>query len=240
MERENSARADPEPLEKNRATGGMSRAFLRDMLVSGILPWVAVLVLQHFQVPIVRALAISTIFPVADGIFSFVRYRRLDALGIVNLSFILGSIGISLWTGDVHIALLKGALLTAGFSCLCLGSLLAPRPLMFFLGRQFSTRNDPRLIAQWNARWQYPRFRRIMRLITAVWGLGYLLEVLVRVTAAYTLAPMVVIATAPFITYGVFALLMTWTILYSSAMTRKYAATITEGATTDEEPAPNA
>jgi hypothetical protein len=224
MERESPVPRGGTTPAANGFKGGMSRAFVRDMVVSGALPWVAVLVLQHYSVPIVKALAISTIFPVVDGIFSFVRYRRIDALGIVNLTFIVGSIGISLWTGDVHVALLKGAVLTAGFSCLCLGSLLAPRPLMFFLGRQFSTKNDPVLIAQWNDRWQFPRFRRIMRLITAVWGFGYLLEVGVRVVAAYTLPPVVVIATAPVITYGVLGLLMAWTIVYSSAMTRKYVS----------------
>ncbi len=210
--------------EHHRFSRSMLRGFGRDMFVSGILPWIAVLVLERYGVPLVPALALSTIFPIVDGTISLVRKHRLDAIGLVNLSFIAGSIGIALWTGDVHVALLKGAVLTAAFSLVCLGSLLAPKPLMFFLGRQFSTGDDTALIAEWNARWDRPQFRTIIRIITAVWGVGYAIEVIARVTAAYTLPPIVVLATAPIISYGVLAILIAWTIAYSSAMRRKYAA----------------
>jgi intracellular septation protein A len=210
--------------EIGRLRGGMSKGFVRDIVVSGVLPWIAVFVLQHYGVALVPALAIATVFPVADGIFSLVRYRRLDAIGIVNLSFLLGSIAITFWSGDVHVSLLKGAVLTAAFSLVCLGSLLAPKPLMFFLGRQLSTRGDAALVAEWNERWQYARFRRTMRLITAAWGVGYLLEVVARVAVAYSFPPLVAMGLAPVITYGVLAILIAWTIAYSSAMRRKYAA----------------
>jgi hypothetical protein len=209
--------------ENKRLSRGMSRDFVRDIFVSGVLPWVSVFVLQHFGVPIVRSLAISTIFPLADGAYSLLRRHRLDAIGAINLGFLLASIAASFLTGDVHFLLLKGAALTGIFSLICLGSLFAPKPLMFYLGRQLSTRDNPVLEAQWNARWEFPRFRGIMRLITAVWGIGYMLEVIVRVITAYTLPPLTVIGIAPVITYGTLAALMAWTIAYSSAMRRKYA-----------------
>lgn len=41
-----------------------------------------------------------------------------------------------------------------------------------------------------------------MRIITAVWGVGYAAEVIARVRTAYTLPPLVVLATAPVITYA--------------------------------------
>jgi hypothetical protein len=222
---------DPDSLERaaretQRLRGGLSRGFTRDMLVSGVLPWLVVLALTRFGVPIVKALAISALVPIADGLATFARSRRLDGIGIINLAFIAGSIAVTLWTGDVHVALLKGAVLTGMFGLVCLGSLLAPKPLMFYLGRQMSTRGDATLIAEWNARWQFARFRGIMRLITAAWGLGFLAEVAVRVVVAYTFAPVVVLATAPFITYGVIALLATWTVVYSGAMRRKYASAL--------------
>jgi hypothetical protein len=53
---------------------------------------------------------------------------------------------------------------------------------------------------------------------------GYAAEVIARVRAAYTLPPLVVLATVPVITYGVLALLITWTIAYRSAMRQKNAA----------------
>jgi len=215
--------------EHHRLSHRMVRGFARDMFVSGMLPWIAVLVLERYGVPLVPALALSTIFPIVDGTVSLVRKHRLDAIGAVNLSFIIGSIAVTFWTGDAHVALLKGAVLTAAFSVVCLGSLLAPKPLMFFLGRQFSAGDDAALIAEWNARWDRPQFRTTLRIITAVWGAGYALEVIARVTVAYTLPPLVVMATAPAITYGALALLIAWTIAYSSAIRRKYAAYLERG-----------
>jgi hypothetical protein len=208
----------------SRLPGGGWGGFLRDLFVSGALPWIAVAVLQRYGVALVPALAISAIFPLVDGLVTFVRAHRFDAIGAVNLVFIVASIGLTVWSGDVHVTLLKGVVLTGAFSLLCLGSLLAPKPLLFFLGRQFSTRGDPALVADWNARWAYPRFRRVMRVMTAVWGLGYALEVVVRTIAAYTLPPLVALGAAPVISYGVLGLLIAWTVSYGSAMRRKYAA----------------
>jgi hypothetical protein len=210
-------------------TQSMWRNFIRDLAISGGLPWLMVYVLRQFHVGLVAALAISTIVPLGRVIVSVARTRRLDAISLLNLGFLLASIVVTLLTKDVHFALLKGVAVTAAFSLLCFGSLLAPRPLMFYLGRQFSTLNDPVQIAQWNKRWHYAKpFRTSLRLITIAWGLGYLLEVIARVIAAYTLPPMTAIAIAPILTYGMLALLMAGTISYSGAMRRKYAAQIAQ------------
>jgi hypothetical protein len=207
-----------------RLPGGAFGGFSRDLFVSGALPWIAVVVLQRYGVALVPALAISALFPLVDGLVTFARARRLDAIGAVNLGFIVASIAMTLWSGDVHVALLKGAVLTGTFSLICFGSLLAPKPLMFFLGRQFSTHGDPALVAAWNVRWQFPRFRRVMRIMTAVWGLGYALEVIARAIVAYAVSPVVAVGTAPVISYGVLGLLIAWTVSYGSAMRRKYVA----------------
>jgi hypothetical protein len=210
--------------ENRRWSRNMSGSFIRDMAVSGVLPWVAVFVLQHYGIPIVRALVIATLVPIVTGVFTLLKQHRVDALGAVNIGFLLASIGVSFLTGDVHVLLLKGAAITGAFSLICLGSLFAPKPLMFYLGRQFSTNDDPALIADWNANWGRPQFRKIIRLMTAVWGVGYLIEVVMRVIAAYTLPPLTVVGVSPIITYGMLALLMAWTIAYGKAMRRKYAA----------------
>lgn len=218
---EQLAAADAERRQWQR---GMTRDFAGDIVVSGVLPWLAVYILERYGVGVVAALTAATVFPLAHGTFSLVRRHRLDAIGTINLTFLVASIGVTFVTGDVHVILLRGALLTFAFSLLCLGSLAAPRPLMFYIGRQMSTRDDPVREAAWNARWQYPGFRRVMRLITLVWGLGYLFEVIVRVLIAYRFAPLVSLALAPVVTYGVLVLLIVWTIAYGGAMRRKYAA----------------
>ena len=200
----------------------MSRDFVRDIAVSGILPWVSVFVLQRAGVSLIVALGVSTTFPLADGIITFVRKRAIDAIGMVNIGFLLASMAFTFLTGNVHIVMLKGAFLTGAFSLLCLGSLLAPKPLLYYFGRQTTTRGDPVLMARWDANWELPGFRRVLRLMTVVWGIGLAFEVIVRVITVYRLPPLTALALAPFITYGTLGALMAWTIAYRAAMIRKY------------------
>ena len=201
----------------------MRRDFVADVIVSGVLPWLCVFALQRAGVGLLVAMAIATIFPVARGIISLVRKHRLDAIGTVSITFLLASIGVTFLTGDIHFTLLRGVVGTGAFSLVCIGSLAAPRPLMFYLGRQTVTRGDPVAEADWNARWQFAGFRRVMRIITLVWGIAFAFEVTARVVIAYSLAPLVTLGLSPVITYGTLAALFGWTFAYGNAARRRYA-----------------
>ena len=68
---------------------------------------------------------------------------------------------------------------TAIFGVACLGSLWTRRPLMFGMSVEFigpDTGKGREMIGLW----QYDGFRRIFRVITAVWGAGFLLEAALR------------------------------------------------------------
>jgi hypothetical protein len=68
----------------------------------------------------------------------------------------------------VFFALIKESFLTATFGLICPGSLLAERPLMFYINRQFVAGDDPARIAWWNGLWQYPSFSAAQRFVTIV------------------------------------------------------------------------
>lgn len=57
----------------------------------------------------------------------------------------------SLISGSVFFALIKESFLTATFGFICLGSLMAERPLMFYINRQFVAGDDPARLEWWNA-----------------------------------------------------------------------------------------
>jgi hypothetical protein len=216
----------------------MRRDFVADVIVSGVLPWLCVFALQRAGVGLLLAIAVATIFPVVRGIISLVRKHRLDAIGTVSITFLLASIGVTFLTGDIHFTLLRGVVGTGAFSLVCIGSLAAPRPLMFYLGRQTVTRGDPEAEAAWNARWEFAPFRRAMRIITLVWGVAFALEVATRVVVAYSLAPMVTLGLSPVITYGTLAALFAWTFAYGNAARRRYE-TVRIATSSAGEPAPN-
>ena len=67
-------------------------------------------------------------------------------------------------------------LLTATFGLICLGSLLAKKPLTFLLIKQMVAGQDPVENARWNALYEIPSFRQMQRLIAAVWGGAYIVE----------------------------------------------------------------
>jgi hypothetical protein len=188
---------------------------IESLVVSFALPLLAVQVLQRHGVSLVNALAISAVFPAGQSAFAWLRTRRLDALGAISLVFIVLSVAASLISGDARFALVKESLLTGLFGLICLGSLLAPKPLMFFVGRQFATGGDAALSAEWDSRWQYPFFRRVQRTITAVWGGAYVLEAVTRVVVAYTAPPATTLIVSPLLGILATVVCITFTIRYA-------------------------
>ncbi|HCF86617.1 MAG TPA: hypothetical protein DEV72_15620, partial [Ktedonobacter sp.] len=91
---------------------------------------------------------------------------------------------------------------------------LFPRPLMFYFGRYFATGNNPAKREQYNGLWQYPSFRSVNRIITIVWGVAYIGEVILRAIMAYTLPIPVVLAVSPFLLGGITIATVAWTIAY--------------------------
>jgi len=196
-------------------------ALYRSLTLSVVLPLVLVLVLQRrFGVPLVEGLAIAAVFPLADIGLSWFRTRRLEPLGGIMLTVIISGIAASLLTGDVHFVLLKESVGTLVTSLVFLGSLLMPKPLIFWLGRQFSTGGSPERMARWDALWDNARFRHGMRFMTAMWGLGYLLDAVARGVAVYTLPPNLVVVLSPISVIVVTLVLVVWTLRRSRAAQR--------------------
>jgi hypothetical protein len=207
----------------SRPGQGMSlRAQLPSLLVNAVAPVVAYQVLTNLGVSSVNALTSSAIFPVLGIGWSFARTRRPDMIGVLSLTFILVGVATSLVSGDQRFVLVKDSLMTGVFGLLILGSLvLAPRPLLFYFGRQFSNAGDPVRAAAFESMWQYPHFRAVLRVMTIVWGIGYLIEALVRVGLSFLLAIPVFLIVSPLLAFGVTVGLISWTVAYARTKTRR-------------------
>jgi len=186
---------------------------------------VAYQVLTNLGVDSVTALASSVICPVLGTGWSFVRTRRPDIIGVVSLTFILVGVATSLVSGDPRFVLVKDSLMTGVFGILCLGSLvLVPRPLLFYFGRQFSSAGDPARAAAFESMWAYPHFRAVIRAMTIVWGVGYLIEALVRIGLSFLLATSVFLVVSPLLAFGVTIGLISWTVAYARIKIQRRAA----------------
>jgi hypothetical protein len=195
----------------------------RSLTINIVLPLIAAQWLLHQGRSPVVALGIAALFPLGDGLVSALR-RRLDMLSVASLATLVVGIALSFATDNAAFAIAEKSAFTGLFGIAFLVSLLLPRPLIFHLGRQFNTAGDPAAQAAWDANWSNPGFRRVIRVMTAVWGLGLLAEAALRIVVALTMTPAVAIVVSPLLAIGGIALLILWTRRYV-ARARRRAAT---------------
>lgn len=161
------------------------------------------------------ALLVSSAWPVVDSAIHLAWRRKLDEFALVTLVFLVITAVVSLvGAHSARALLIKDSGVTGLFGLLCLVTLLAPRPLMFYFGRKFATDGTPESTAWWNGLWQFDGFRRTMIVMTTVWGVAYLVEAGVRIALAYVLSTDTMVSVSPIMIYGVLGALAVWTTLY--------------------------
>ncbi|MEU8526868.1 MULTISPECIES: VC0807 family protein [Streptomyces] len=162
------------------------------------------------------ALLVSGAWPVLDSVISLAWRRKLDEFGIVALVFLVITAVVSLvGTHSPRALLIKDSGVTGLFGLLCLVTLFARRPLMFYFGRKFATDGTPASTAWWNGMWQFDGFRSTMRTMTVVWGVAYIAEALVRIGLAFVLSTSTMVIVSPIMIYGVLGGLALWTAWFS-------------------------
>jgi len=197
------------------------RALLPSLLVNAAAPLVAYQLLTGNGVQPVQALQTAAVFPIVGIARGYMRTRRADIIGVVSLVFIVLGVAASLVSGDTRFILIKESLLTGVFGLVFLGSLLLPRPLMFYFGRQFAGGGDPERTAAFEAMWQYPRFRSVNRTMTVVWGVAYLIEAAARVGLSFVLPIPQFLLISPLLAIGVTLGLISWTMAYARRNARR-------------------
>ena len=210
--------ADPLAVDPEPASGFSFKRLLPTLVFDVAMPIVIFNVLTRFHVSTLWALVAAGLSPATNNLRAWAASGRLQPLGLIVMTFLAIGTAASLISGSVFFALIKDSFLTASFGFLCLGSLLVDRPLMFYINRQFVAGDDPVRLEWWNGLWQYPNFRAAQRLVTAVWGITYLGEALLRVGFALILSPAQVVAISPLMAFSVMIVLIAWTRRYMLAL----------------------
>ncbi len=178
------------------------------------LPIILFNVLTHYGFSTLTALVLGGLSPALNNLRVWITSRRLEPLGIIVITLLAVGAAASFISGNIFFVLVKDSILTGAFGVICLASLFMSRPLMFSVSRQFVAGEDAARIAWWNSLWEFPNFRAGMRFVTAVWGIVYLLEAVVRVVLALTLTPAQVVTISPFMGFGALILLIVFTRRY--------------------------
>ncbi len=113
-----------------------------------------------------------------------VRERRVGMLGVLVLSLVVLGAALSAVTGSPRFMFAKDGWMTGVVGLVFLVSLRG-QPIIYRILSSVA-RGDRRAHVERN--WQAsPTFRHVMRRLTVVWGVGLLLDSVVRVVIAYTL-----------------------------------------------------
>ena len=176
-------------------------------------PLLAYGLLRSAGMSAVAALVISGVLPALGIAIGALVDRRLDVLGVVVLAGIIVGTVLGLTTHNARLYLLEGSVPSALFAVGCLLSLRLRQPLIFRLAVEILGPDTPKgrdVIAAW----RYPGFRRAFRIITMVWGVGYLVEAAVRVAIVETTLTGIALLCSKLLPYVFVLSLSAWTLVY--------------------------
>ncbi|MFX0581307.1 VC0807 family protein [Nocardia nepalensis] len=142
---------------------------------AGVNPWLALIAPGLLTVPFLA--------------YHAIRQRRIDMVALFTLSMIVVGTAMSMVTGDPRTLLVRDSWIFGALGLWVLATLFTQHPFMRSAARTIVTvKIGEEGYRQWDARWDNDsRFRSQLRVLTAVWGMGFALDAVVRVVLAYTL-----------------------------------------------------
>lgn len=177
---------DADPGARIGSGRAMALSFLLTAVFDVGLALVVFAVARHLGASNTVAYLVSGVGPVIMLVITWVRARTLSGASVIVLVvLVLSAVATLIGGTDARLLLAKDSLITGGFGVACLLSLLFPRPLMYYFGAKFATDGTKEGLGYWSNLWQYPGFRRSQYLITILWGLGYVIEGVLRVAIVY-------------------------------------------------------
>ena len=174
------------------------RHALRTMIIDMVAPVAVYYAARALGGTVWVALIAGGIVPAIGVVTGLLNRRRAGAMGILILAALAASTALSLVSGSPRALLARDGLTTGTWACYMYLSLLARRPATFVVSRPLLEGRrifDPPGRAwvrpasmSWDEIWErVPRFRRIWRVCTVIWGSAILADAVVRVVMAYTL-----------------------------------------------------
>jgi hypothetical protein len=154
------------------------------------------------------ALVASSLVPGLSTIVELRRRRRPNTLTVFMFAIVLLAAALSYAGDSPRFLLARDGVCTAVFGAWMLLSARGPRPLSTVFTRMLL---DGRLgpgRPPWDELWErLPRFRQVWRVNTVMWGVGLLLDAVVRIVMAWTL-PVDAVPGLNGLQYAVFMVLM--------------------------------
>lgn len=191
-----------------------------ELLVNFILPFA---IYSYAAAPLgdVRALLLSSAPPIAWSLIEFARHRRADAVSMLVLAGIALSLLAMLGGGGAKFLQLRENLVTGVIALIFLGSAAIGKPLIYELARANMRRKSEGEAQAFEALRVNAGFRRVMTIMTLVWGFGLLIQVAVAAVLVFALSIRTYLIVSPILGYGMTGALVLWTFLYGQRARRR-------------------
>jgi len=215
--------------ESRRPAAARDRSRLQSLAMIAVFdvagPLVAYWLLRSNGLSAVTSLVLSGVFPAVGVAINFIRDHRIDAIGVLVLAGIAVGTALGLLSGNARLVLVEGSVPTAVFGVLCLASLWSGAPLMYRFASEFIGLDTPRgrefqALSQ-NTGPVGQGFRHVFRVMTIVWGIGFLAEAAARVAIVELTSTGTAFAISKVMPYVVAGVLGAWTFGYGNWSRRR-------------------
>lgn len=181
-----SARQD-DPVPEGRSgdvTASPGGTFGRTILFDVALPVGLYYILRAFGLSELMSLLLSGAPPALHTVQTMVRHRKVDTIGLFVLTVVAAAAVGSLISGDPRLALARSGWITGLAALWMLATLTFKRPFTYRALEALVSGRAQLLDRLWCTT---PLFRRVWRGLTWLWGLGLMVDAVLRVVFAYTL-----------------------------------------------------
>ncbi len=169
---------------------------------------------MHARYGDVDSLIASALPPLLWSGYELARTRRLDAVSVIVVSGIFLTVGATFMGGSARLIQIRDALVTGAIGVMFLVTLVMEKPMIFYLARAMMARDTEDGAAAFEAIWQRPGAPGVFRMMTAVWGVGLVLQTALMCYLAWIWPISRYLLFSPFIAYGIFGLMMAWSLWY--------------------------
>ena len=217
-----------EPVQLDSKSADARKEMIRGLIANAVVDGLGPLLVYQLAVAHMselHAIGWSMAPPVISNAVSVGRKKRLDIIGSLVIAGIVAALVLNLFGGSARLLLVRDSLITGVIGLLFLGSLMFPRPLVFYIVRQIRTAHDAASVAKWDESYAQSKYKFGIPIITAVWGAGLAIEAAARITMVFTLAIPVYLAVSPVVNFGVYAGLIFWSFRFGSAMRNRETQT---------------
>lgn len=184
------------------------------LLLNGVAPYVVFSLLRPHTSQL-HALMVAALVPLAEGIVTLARQRRINVFGTIVFVSLTLSIIVVLLGGSPRVFLIRESALSGSFGLAMLVSLLCPRPLVYYLAGHFVAPLAPARLQVVRHKMTSPWFHSFLRLLTAVWGLVTVADAALNTFLAFHLPVATFLAVTPIARYGMMGCTFAWTLAYA-------------------------